>query len=137
VTTPHIQCAGGIVFDTVGSVRRLLLIRRANPPSAGTWSVPGGKCWRGEPPEQACVREVAEETGLDVRVLHYAGRVERDGPDGVVFDIDDYVCEVVGGTLRAGDDAIDAGWFSLTDLDALVLASGLLEALSGWNELPS
>ncbi len=85
----------------------------------------------------ACVREVAEETGLDVRVLYYAGRVERDGPEGVVFDIDDFVCEVVGGTLCAGDDASDARWASRTELDALELAPGLLAALAGWNELPS
>jgi 8-oxo-dGTP diphosphatase len=115
----------------------LLVIRRANPPSAGSWSIPGGKSWPHEAPERTCVREVAEETGLDVRVLYFAGRVERDGPGGVVFDIDDYVCAVAGGTLRAGDDASDARWASRADLDTLELAPGLLAALAGWNKLPT
>ncbi len=113
------------------------MIRRANPPSAGSWSIPGGKSWLHEAPERTCVREVAEETGLDVRVLYFAGRVERDGPGGVVFDIDDYVCAVAGGTLRAGDDASDARWASRADLDTLELAPGLLAALAGWNKLPT
>ena len=69
---------------------------------------------------------------------YFAGRVERDGPDGVVFDIDDYVCEVVGGTLRAGDDASDARWASRADLDALELAPRRCwRPSTGWNELPA
>src|SRR5579859_374033 len=54
-------CAGGIVHDGDG---RLLVVRRGRPPSAGRWSVPGGRCRPGEPAADACVREVAEETGL-------------------------------------------------------------------------
>ena len=67
-------CAGGIVFDAGA---RLLLVRRGQAPSAGSWSVPGGRCLPGESPAAACVREVAEETGLRVEVVRYAGRVER------------------------------------------------------------
>lgn len=126
-------CAGGIVLDGSG---RLLLVRRGRPPSAGSWSVPGGRCRPGEPPAAACVREVAEETGLAVTVVRRAGRVERAAPDGGVYVIDDFVCELVGGVLRAGDDAADAGWFAPAELTGLELVPGLLDALAEWDILP-
>ena len=126
-------CAGGIVFDGAG---RLLLIRRGKPPAKGSWSVPGGRCRAGEDPADACVREVAEETGLDVVVQRYAGRVERDAPGGGIYVIDDYVCAVAGGMLQAADDADDAGWFDRADLAGLALVPGLVEALTAWDALP-
>jgi 8-oxo-dGTP diphosphatase len=90
-------CAGGIVFDEAG---RLLVVQRAHEPAKGRWSVPGGRCLPDEPAALACVREVAEETGLQVRVVRFAGRVERAGPGAVRYDIDDFVCTVIGfGTI--------------------------------------
>jgi 8-oxo-dGTP diphosphatase len=130
----HEPCAGGIVFDDAG---RLLLIRRGRPPSQGSWSVPGGRCRPGESGPEACVREVAEETGLVVAVLRMAGHVVRDGPDGRIYDIDDFVCALAGGALRAGDDADEARWVHRADLVGLDLVPGLLAALTGWRLLPS
>lgn len=127
-------CAGGIVRDADG---RLLLIRRGRAPSAGLWSVPGGRCLPGESAADACVREVAEETGLVVEVLRLAGTVERPGPDDIIFVIDDFICRLVGGSLSAGDDAIDARWVSLAELAELPLVAGLVEALAEWGALPS
>jgi 8-oxo-dGTP diphosphatase len=130
----HQASAGAIVFDGSG---RLLLIQRGRPPAQGSWSVPGGRCRPGEAPRDACVREVAEETGLTVSVLRFAGHVERDGPDGCTYDIDDFVCAVVGGALQAGDDADEARWVRRGELAALSLAPGLLDALTAWNLMPS
>ena len=115
---------------------RLLMIRRGRPPSAGRWSVPGGRCQPGEPAADACVREVAEETGLTVRVLRSAGVVERDGPAGQIYEIEDFACAVVGGTLRAGDDALEARWVSARELGELELVPGLLDCLLEWGLLP-
>lgn len=129
----HEPCAGGIVLDDAG---RLLLIRRGRAPSKGRWSVPGGRCLAGEPAAQTCVRELREETGLRVRVVRAAGRVERDGPAGQVYDIEDFVCEVVGGQLRAADDAADARWVTAAELARLELAPGLLDCLTEWGLLP-
>jgi ADP-ribose pyrophosphatase YjhB (NUDIX family) len=129
-----IAAAGGIVFDERG---RLLLVLRSRPPSALTWSVPGGKCEPGESPAHACVREVGEETGLAVEVVRWAGRVNRPAPGGGQFVIDDYLCRVVGGTLRAGGDAADAGWFDLAGMSGIPLAPGLAGALAGWRLLPA
>lgn len=131
--TQRQACAGGIVHD---GARRVLLIRRGQPPSAGSWSVPGGRCRPGESPAAACVREVQEETGLQVEVVRFAGRVERAAPSGGVYVIDDFVCRVVGGALAAGDDATDARWVSRAQLAALALAPGLHAALDEWGLLP-
>jgi 8-oxo-dGTP diphosphatase len=120
----------------VDAAGRLLLVRRGRPPAAGSWSVPGGRCHPGEPPAGGCVREVAEETGLAVTVIRRAGRVERAAPDGGVYVIDDFVCEVVGGVLCAGDDAVDARWFAPDDLIGLELVPGLLDALAEWDVYP-
>jgi len=128
----RIPCAGGVVLDAEG---RLLLVRRGRPPAVGSWTVPGGRCEPGEEPAAACVREVAEETGLAVRVSAWVGRVERDAPGGGTYVIDDFACQLIGGTLRAGDDATDARWFARTELAGLPLVPGLLEALTGWGVL--
>ena len=126
-------CAGGIVLDA----GRLLVIRRGRPPSAGMWSIPGGRCEPDEAPRDTCVREVAEETGMLVEVLRSVGRVTRDGPGGVRYDIEDFLCAVLGGTLRAGDDAMDARWVTRAELAALDTAPGVVEALASWGLLPS
>jgi 8-oxo-dGTP diphosphatase len=130
---PRQPCAGGIVLDDAG---RLLLVKRGQAPSAGSWSVPGGRCRAGESTTRACVREVAEETGLRVRVLRLAGRVERCGPGGVVYVIDDFACALEGGELRAADDADDARWVTLDELHRLELVAGLFDCLSEWALLP-
>jgi len=128
-----IYAAAGIVFD---EQRRLLLIRRGREPAALTWSVPGGKCLPGETAEAACVRELAEETGLLVRIDRLAGRIRRPAPGGHCFVIDDFVCTVTGGELRAGDDAIEAGWFDRIAFNRLQLAPALATTLAGWRLLP-
>lgn len=135
-TTPeprHEPCAGGIVLDPSG---RLLMVLRAHPPQRGFWSVPGGHCLPGETPPQACVREVREETGLDVRVVAHAGRVQRRAGPDVVYDIDDYVCTVAGGALRAGDDADDVRWADAATFAALPVVDLLEQTLREWNLLP-
>lgn len=126
----HDPCAGGIVFDEAG---RLLLIERGQPPGRGLWTIPGGRCGPGESAAEACVREVAEETGLHVKILRFAGHVELDGPNGRVYDVDDFVCSVLGGSLRAGDDAYDVRWVRREDLAGFELVDGLLAALTEWD----
>ena len=128
-----IQCVGAVLLDDAG---RLLLIRRANEPGRGRWSVPGGRVQGGETDQRAVIREVAEETGLTVEVMRWLGDVQREGPDGAVFDIHDYSCRVTGGTLAAGDDADDARWCDAEALATLPVVTGLIEALAGWHCLP-
>lgn len=130
---PTIPCVGAIVIDSVG---RILLIRRANPPSQGTWSIPGGRVELGETTEAAVVRELAEETGLRGEVEREVGTVHRDAPAGGTYAIRDFLLRVEDdGALRAGDDALDAGWFTAQDVATLETSPGLREALIGWGLL--
>ncbi|GAA3442117.1 hypothetical protein Pve01_61870 [Planomonospora venezuelensis] len=110
----------------------MLLVRRGRPPGAGLWSVPGGRVEPGESDAEAVAREVLEETGLTVAVGSLAGVVDRPGPGGAVYEIRDYLAEVTGGALAAGDDAADARWFDPGELPRLPLSPGLLDALAGW-----
>ncbi len=121
------------MFD---SARRLLLIQRTNEPGRGRWSVPGGRVQAGETDHHAVIREVAEETGLEVKIVRRAGVVQRCEPGGAVFDIHDYVCLATGGTLRAGDDAGDARWCDAETLARLPIVEGLVDALTEWDCLP-
>jgi 8-oxo-dGTP diphosphatase len=123
-----VACVGGLAYDDWG---RILLVRRRNDPGSGLWSVPGGRVESGETDIQAVIREMAEETGLVVEPKALIGRVRR-GP----YDIADYRCTVVGGTLRAGDDATDARWCDAAALADLPLVPQLLETLRAWDALP-
>lgn len=130
-----IPCVGAIVFDEHG---RLLLIRRAHAPAAGLWSIPGGRVEPGEDAVAATVREVREETGLDVRVVREVGSVVRELPDGDRYVIRDFLAECAAGVApRAGDDASDAAFVHPADLGGYALSPGLLEALVGWGLLPA
>ena len=115
---------------------RILLVRRANPPGAGLWCIPGGKVEPGEDDATAVVREVAEETGLQVVPGRVVGQVTRPAPGGDVFWITDLVCRVSGGSLQAGDDASATGWFDAAQLSGLPVVPGLIEALTAWQVLP-
>ncbi len=82
------------------------------------------------------MREVAEETGLVVSIERYAGRVERAGPAGVIYQIDDFVCVVSSGSLQAADDAAEARWVNRAELESFDLVPGLFAALASWSTLP-
>lgn len=130
-----IPCVGAVICD---ASERILLIRRGNPPAQGRWSLPGGRIESGETAEAAIVREVREETGLRVRVLSEVGTVMRDTGTGDRYVIRDFRCVVVGDdTPVAGDDALDAGYFTADELTQLPTSSGLLQALGEWGVLPA
>jgi 8-oxo-dGTP diphosphatase len=131
--TTRVPCAGAVVRDPTG---RLLLVRRGREPGRGRWSLPGGRVEYGETVADAAVREVREETGLYVVAGPLVGRVERPGPGGVTYVIDDIACTVCGGQLRAGDDADDVRWVGGTELALLPLTEGLLDSLTEWKVAP-
>lgn len=133
MTEPLIPCVGAIIVDAAS---RVLLVRRANPPAQGQWSIPGGRVEPGEAAEAAVLRELAEETGLVGAVVREVGTVRRAAPGGGTYLIRDFLVEVPDGSVpHAGDDAADAGWFAPADLGPLDTSPGLVEALTGWGLL--
>ena len=124
-----IPCVGAIITDRAG---RLLLIKRGHDPEAGRWSVPGGRIEPGETDQEAVIREVREETGLEVEVGRLVGEVERPAPGGRRLQIRDYAATVTGGGLMPGDDAAETRWVSPAELSSLPLTTGLLATLAEW-----
>lgn len=106
---------------------QVLLVRRANPPDAGRWGFPGGKIERGETIAAAAVRELLEETAVRAEAQDVLTAVDA-------FDHDDsgalrrhfiliaVACRWISGEPVAGDDALEAGWFTVADLDTTELA---------------
>ena len=109
---------------------QLLLVRRGRGPAAGRWSVPGGRVEVDEPVAAAVVREVAEETGLEVVVDDLLGWVERfdDGDHFVILDFSVTVLDP-DVPLAAGDDAAEAMWVPWDEVAVLPLVDGLFEFL--------
>jgi len=132
VSDSVIPCVGAVVTDGQG---RLLMIKRGREPGAGLWSIPGGRIEPGETDAEALVREMLEETSLTVQVGRLLGQVRRPGLNGAVIEISDYAATVIGGTLRAGDDAADARWVAAGDMGSLEITDGLIEALTDWGVL--
>ena len=110
---------------------RVLLVRRANDPFRGKWTLPAGFVDADEDPASAAARECLEETGLTVRVTRVleviAGREHPRGADFVIV----YAAEVEGGQLVAADDADQAAWFSHSELPALAFKA-TRTILSAW-----
>ena len=139
---PFVGVGAVIVDDTA----RVLLVKRRFEPLAGQWSLPGGAVDVGETLEACVIREMREETGLEVevgRVIEVFDRIMHDGEGRVQYHyvLVDYVCRPVGGALAAASDVADVAWadagalaeFRLTDKATAVIAQGIaLAAEAGW-----
>jgi ADP-ribose pyrophosphatase len=114
---------GGVVIRG-GDV---LLVRRSKAPSRHLWAVPGGSVELGESLLDAAVREVREETGVDVRaraVVHVFDAIERDAHGRVEhhYVVVDVACDWVAGEPQAGSDALEARWQPIVKLGELTIS---------------
>ncbi len=128
MTLPSPSVAGRSPIPAVGCVvwrgDDVLLIKRGKPPREGQWSIPGGRVEWGESLTDAAVREVREETGVEIANLRLCDALEavfRDAAGAVErhLVLIDYVADWAGGEPRAGDDAADARFVPYAEIGAL------------------
>lgn len=127
---------GAIVVDD----DRLLLVRRAHAPAAGTWAVPGGRVEVGETLAEAVTRELREETGMEGVCGPLIGWTELV-PDSdvehhlVILDFEVSLFDAAEPV--AASDALDARWVPVGDVAEMRLAPGLAEFLHDHGIIPT
>ncbi|MDG1470595.1 MAG: NUDIX hydrolase [Ascidiaceihabitans sp.] len=100
----------------------VLLVKRKNEPDAGLWGFPGGHVELGETGLDAAARELHEETGVIATPVAYLTNLDiiTHDPDGAVafhFLLAAVLCDYQSGTPRAMDDAQDADWIRVQDVE--------------------
>ena len=115
-----------MVVDTVVYTdAEVLMIKRKNPPFAGHWALPGGFIDPGETPKQAAMRELVEETGLEVSALNFVGEYKTPGRDPRMEHVWSYAFSLhvaAKESVKAGDDASRAEWIPIKQLNKIQLA---------------
>jgi len=102
---------------------KILLVKRKNPPFKDFWAFPGGFVNYGERTEEAVVREVFEESGIKTKVKDLLGVYSdpnRD-PRGHTVSVV-YVLEYIGGSPKGLDDAKEAKFFNIDEIEDMDLA---------------
>ena len=113
--------ASALIFDK--STGHILLTRREDN---GRWCLPGGGMDPGESAAEACVREVFEETGLEVKVTKLVGiytspDILIEYPDGnkIQPTAFSFEVEITGGTLGLSEETTDVGYFTIEDMEQM------------------
>ena len=126
MTSSPILAASAVVTDDNA---RFLLVKRGHQPAQGLWSLPGGSVEGEETLVQAAVREVKEETGLDIATGDEVWLVHVELALGRHYEVHAFAATVTGGVLEAGDDADDARWCSVSEFSGLDLTPHLQDFL--------
>jgi len=111
---------------------KILLEKRKNEPGRGQWSIPGGLIELGESAKETAVREVKEETGLEVEspmLIDVVDNVTQDinGEVKYHFVILDYFAKLKGGELKAMSDAAELRWVQLANVESYDLTKTIRE----------
>lgn len=122
----HILAAGGIVEDEKGNI---LLVKTEH----GGWVYPGGQIENGENVIEGLIREVKEESGIDVEVLTLYGVYSNTGTykwhDGVT-DVPtkimmDFVCKPIGGSLCTSEETSEVAWVPKDEVLTMITADAI------------
>jgi 8-oxo-dGTP diphosphatase len=121
---------GAVVFKD----ERVLLVRRGQPPAENLWAIPGGSVELGETLQEAAEREILEETGITIRAgepVYTFDVIDRDRIGKIRFHyvIVDLSADYIAGKPKAGDDAIEASWVRVQEIDELQVSRPTLKLL--------
>lgn len=135
-TRPYLAVSAAIFRDD-----RVLIVRRAQPPAHGLYTLPGGGVELGETLADALIREIREETGLEIEPLALAGfrqviardeagRIERH------FVILPFAARWIGGEISLNEELTEARWLKLSELPRLNTTEGLAEVVAAaWEQI--
>ena len=133
-TRPYLAVSAAIFRDG-----RVLIVRRARPPAHGLYTLPGGGVELGETLEQAVVREVREETALEIEPIALAGyrqAITRDAAGGVErhFVILPFAARWIAGEVALNEELAEAHWLEPAELSGLTTTEGLAQIVAAASE---
>lgn len=116
VLPTHIVAAGGVIINDNNEILLMKNLRKG-------WEYPGGIVEPGETVPQGLIREIKEETGVNVDIINivgiYSNTEKKKGYNGVekvptIVTID-FICKYISGELRPNDESSEVKWFSEKD----------------------
>ncbi|MBZ0148444.1 MAG: NUDIX hydrolase [Pseudorhodoplanes sp.] len=127
---PILAVSAAIIRDN-----RVLIVRRAKPPSEGFYTLPGGGVEAGESLHDAITREVMEETGIAIEPVAFAGyreavRRDADGKVARHFVIMAFACRWLAGEPRLNEELAEARWLEPAEIAGLKTTDGLTEIVA-------
>ena len=133
-TRPYLAVSAAIFRDS-----RVLIVRRARPPAHGLYTLPGGGVELGETLEQAVIREVREETALDIAPVDLVGYRQAIGRDGAGrverhFVILPFAARFIGGEISLNEELAEAHWLAPADILSLKTTEGLAQIVAAASE---
>jgi ADP-ribose pyrophosphatase YjhB (NUDIX family) len=133
-TRPYLAVSAAIFRDG-----RVLIVRRARPPAHGLYTLPGGGVEIGETLEQALIREVREETALDIAPVGLVGfreAIARDGAGRIErhFVILPFAARWIGGEILLNEELAEARWLAPAEVSGLKTTEGLADIVAAASE---
>jgi 8-oxo-dGTP diphosphatase len=120
-------CAGALIIRN----GKVLLVRRAIEPFRGYWDIPGGFCEVDEHPTETAIREVGEETGLEIELTALLGLWMDDYAGTATLNVY-YLAHPLTRRIHTGDDAGGAAWFAPKALPKRIAFVNGRKALVTW-----
>jgi len=127
---PHLAVSAAVFHHS-----RVLIVRRAQPPAHGLYTLPGGGVELGETLAEAVIREVREETSLEIEPLGLAGYrqvIARDDTGRVErhFVILPFAARWIAGEVSLNEELAEAHWLKSADLSSFHTTEGLAEIVA-------
>jgi 8-oxo-dGTP diphosphatase len=135
-TRPYLAVSAAIFRDG-----RVLIVRRAQPPAQGLYTLPGGGVELGETLADAVIREIREETGLEIEPLALAGYrqvIARDGAGQIErhFVILPFAARWIAGEVSLNEELAEARWLKPSELSGLETTEGLADIVAtAWERI--